>query len=283
MGVLVTYRLPLDMPVQIAFSGGRSSAYMLDRILDAHGGVLPENAHVLFQNTGRERAETLDFVAEYQARRGVRIVWLERRQTPPHFEIVNHNSASRNGEPFEALVMKRKYLPNVFARFCTQELKVRPARDYMRSVGADRWRAYIGIRYDERHRAANSARNASRERWTIRAPMVRARVTSRDVADYWAAQPFDLRLRSVNGVTPQGNCDGCFQKSELERARVARYEPEIAAWWARMESATGGTFDKRTSWRALIEHAGRQGDWVFDAESAEASPYCSSSMGGCHD
>jgi 3'-phosphoadenosine 5'-phosphosulfate sulfotransferase (PAPS reductase)/FAD synthetase len=55
------YILP-DGPVQIAFSGGRTSAYMLRQILDANSG-LPERAVVTFQNTGREMAEILDFVA----------------------------------------------------------------------------------------------------------------------------------------------------------------------------------------------------------------------------
>lgn len=55
------YRLP-DGNVQIAFSGGRTSAYMLHKLLDANGG-LPDRAVVTFQNTGREMPETLDFVA----------------------------------------------------------------------------------------------------------------------------------------------------------------------------------------------------------------------------
>lgn len=56
------YLLP-DGNVQVAFSGGRTSAYLLRQVLDANGG-LPDRAVVTFQNTGREMPQTLDFVQE---------------------------------------------------------------------------------------------------------------------------------------------------------------------------------------------------------------------------
>ena len=44
-------------PALISFSGGRTSAYMLKMILDAHGGTLPDDVHVCFANTGKERGD----------------------------------------------------------------------------------------------------------------------------------------------------------------------------------------------------------------------------------
>ena len=52
------YTLP-DGNVKIAFSGGRTSGYMLHEILEANGD-LPERCKVVFANTGREMPETLD-------------------------------------------------------------------------------------------------------------------------------------------------------------------------------------------------------------------------------
>jgi 3'-phosphoadenosine 5'-phosphosulfate sulfotransferase (PAPS reductase)/FAD synthetase len=49
--------------VQIAFSGGRTSAYMLRQIMNANYGI-PDRAMVTFRNTGREMPQRLDFVAE---------------------------------------------------------------------------------------------------------------------------------------------------------------------------------------------------------------------------
>ena len=53
-----------DGPTLVNFSGGRTSGYMLRRILDAHDGTLPADTHIVFTNTGVERRETLEFIAE---------------------------------------------------------------------------------------------------------------------------------------------------------------------------------------------------------------------------
>ena len=50
-------------PAIISFSGGRTSAYMLWRILQAHDGELPPDVHVIFANTGREMEGTLRFAS----------------------------------------------------------------------------------------------------------------------------------------------------------------------------------------------------------------------------
>jgi len=50
-------------PTVISFSGGRTSGYMLWRILQENNG-LPEDAIVIFANTGKEMEETLEFVRD---------------------------------------------------------------------------------------------------------------------------------------------------------------------------------------------------------------------------
>ncbi|OOY31570.1 hypothetical protein BMI88_10835 [Thioclava sp. F36-6] len=63
------YTLP-PVNVQISFSGGRASAYMLHQIL-AVNGDLREWAKVIFANTSREIPETLEFEQECAGRWGV--------------------------------------------------------------------------------------------------------------------------------------------------------------------------------------------------------------------
>ena len=106
--MLNNYILP-DNNVQISFSGGRTSAYMLYKILEANDG-LPNRVKVIFTNTGREMEQTLDFVQECSHRWKVDIVWLEYDIVDGEvtYKTVNHNSASRNGEPFEKLIFKYK-------------------------------------------------------------------------------------------------------------------------------------------------------------------------------
>ncbi|WP_394436755.1 hypothetical protein ACGGKE_07860 [Sphingobium naphthae] len=117
-------------PALLAFSGGRTSAKLLKKVLDAHGGILPADVHVVFCNTGKEREKTLRFVYECGVRWNVHIrwlQWLDRRKgtaVAQRFEEVGFNSAARRGEPFKALIASKKALPNAVARWCTEHLNV---------------------------------------------------------------------------------------------------------------------------------------------------------------
>lgn len=274
------YILP-DGNIQIAFSGGRSSAYMLHQLLMANGD-LPDRAAVTFQNTGREMPETLDFVQEVSERWGVKIVWLEYLPDAPFFETVSHNSASRDGEPFEALIRKKKYLPNQQARFCTIELKVRTAKRFLVSMGWKHWTNCIGFRADEPHRLDKPP---PKDRWTVWHPMASAGVSKYDVSDFWEKQPFDLRLPNVKGNCWLGNCDGCFLKSEANVAALAREFPDRHQWWEDMETLAGGLtsgtaahWSKRYNRKELREFIERQGDAIFDQEGA----FCQADGGECN-
>lgn len=201
--------------VQIAFSGGRTSGYMLKKILEANGG-LPSRAVVTFQNTSRERSETLDFVQQVGERFDVAITWLELRpaghcplvgdvadkyaeifgqarleyminwwgqnRTPDRFATVSHNSASRSSEVFEALIFSRKYLPNQQMRFCTIEMKIRTAKRYLMSLGWKHWTNGVGFRADEPHRLNKPA---PRDRWTVWTPMATVGVGRHHVSEFW--------------------------------------------------------------------------------------------------
>ncbi len=231
-------------PALISFSGGRTSAYMLWRILQAHGGTLPDNVHVSFSNTGKEREETLRFIYECGLRWGVHIFWLQWRRRKPGdpwedgFEIVGYNSAARKGEPFAALIAQRGFLPNAVSRFCTQELKVVTMQNYMRSLGYGHYSNIVGLRADEPQRVAKAyARNASKKmKNTAVLPLVTAGVGNRDARAFWREQPFDL------GLEPhEGNCDGCFLKTYGKLCRIEADQPGTLDWWADQERAVTAT------------------------------------------
>lgn len=240
---------PYLIPPQsvISFSGGRTSGFMLRRILDAFGGALPADRHVVFANTGKERAETLDFVQEVSARWGVHVAWLEYDPEAEHkTAIVSHNSASRNGEPLAAIFRARSMLPNPTMRFCTIEGKIKRIRAYARHfLGYASWTNVVGLRADEMRRVLKQrARAASgKDGKGVGAPcmpLAAAGVTRRDVKAFWDAQPFDLRLKNVGGSTPEGNCDLCFLKSAATIAGVIRRRPDLARWWIDQEVDAAG-------------------------------------------
>lgn len=230
-----------DGPTVISFSGGRTSGLMLRRILDAHDGALPSDVHVVFANTGRERVETLRFVADCAQRWSVPVRWIERDWSRPaadRWREVEYETASRDGEPFAQLIASKQFLPNALMRFCTQDLKIRPMRAFMKAQGHDLWTNVVGLRRDEPRRVAR-LRARDHGQWDVACPLYDAGVTVADVAAFWRAQPFDLALRPW-----EGNCDICFLKARATRLRIMRDRPDLAAWWIAQETAARGTFVK---------------------------------------
>lgn len=263
----------IEGPALISFSGGRTSAFMLHEILRAHGGELPPDVHVNFANTGKEREETLRFVHECGSRWGVHINWIEYRNDGRSFDLVGFNSASRKGEPFQALIDKKKRLPNWKERWCTALLKVQPMTDFAISLGyvPGQYTEVIGLRYDEGLRIFKGMENAEKRGRKCAYPLSKARVVKADVMAFWAAQPFDL------GLEPwEGNCDLCFLKGRAIKKRIILQDSSRATWWAGNETDKGsgvrGWFDKRDRIASLVEEVRRFPDLFepFDSEEYDA-------------
>lgn len=222
-------------PALISFSGGRTSGMMLGKIVEAHGGALPDDVHVCFANTGKEREETLRFVHECATRWGVRIRWLEfvtdlrRGGAASRFEEVGYNSASRNGEPLTRLIERKQALFSTLrGRWCTEHCKVGVLHDFMEASGYPKgsYTEVIGFRADERDRVVElpaKPRNADRR---LRFPLATAQVRKADVLRWWEAQPFDLMIPRGSG-----NCDHCPFVSDKSRIARARMNPEGLDWW----------------------------------------------------
>lgn len=257
-------------PTCISFSGGRTSGLMLRKVLMAHGGKLPADCRVVFANTGKEAEETLLFVRACAELWRVPIVWVEFRPDGDGWVQVEFATASRRGEPFEALIRKRNYLPNPVARFCTVELKILRAVDYMRSLGYAEHEVLVGFRADEPARLAKLRANPSGGTAGVdrRAPLADAGITRWDVARFWQSSDFDLALPNVDGTTMHGNCDLCFLKHSAIVASLIAERPSRAVWWARQEGSisnpsitNGGTFrNDRPSYAQMLAFTQAQAD-----------------------
>jgi 3'-phosphoadenosine 5'-phosphosulfate sulfotransferase (PAPS reductase)/FAD synthetase len=264
-------------PACINFSGGRTSGYMLWRIIQAHGGALPDNVVVCFANTGREMPATLDFVAECASRWRVRVRWLEYRHQPgkPTFEEVSHNSASRSGEPFDMLLAAKRVVPDPFRRFCTIEMKVKTVARFLKAeFGWECSGRVVGLRADEGARVERLRKTIERldSKDAIHTPLYDAGITELEVRQFWREQLFDLRLRD----SAEGNCDGCMMKSSSALGEMFRRYPDRMTWWVDAEKrGRGKTMVVGRSYAQIARVAANQGVLAFD----DATP-CEQAMCG---
>jgi 3'-phosphoadenosine 5'-phosphosulfate sulfotransferase (PAPS reductase)/FAD synthetase len=248
-------------PTCISFSGGRTSAYMLYKILEAHNMSLPDEAIVCFANTGKEHESTLDFVNACEINWKIKIHWLEYIKEKPRFKKVDHQNCSRNGEPFAAMIEARSFLPNSVMRFCTTELKIKPIDYFMKSLGYDEFQSMMGIRADEPKRIVKL-------RETVIAPLASDNIMQKDVQEFWASNPFDLGLEYRNKVTALGNCDLCFMKGIHQIVSIVRQEPNRAIWWAEQEKKIGGRFSKdRPDYSSMYQFSQDQEEMFHDEET----------------
>lgn len=234
----------IEGPALISFSGGRTSGYMLRRILDAG---MDSDTRVVFADTGKERAETYDFVRAVQSQWGVEIHWV--------------------GRPggFAQLIKDKQMLPHTRMRFCTQHLKVIPIRDFGRSLGWTEWTGAIGIRADEPRRLAKMRGKPNDCRGEEHVyPLAEAGITLADVTAFWQAQPFDLQLQPW-----EGNCDLCFLKGQKKRIRIMQDRPDLAEWWIEQEAAVQGFFraPPRPNYAQLLQIA--QHPRLFEPDAQE--------------
>ena len=266
-----------DSKWHIALSGGQTSAFLLYQILERNGG-LPDNAAVVFANTGRESEQTLEFLKQISERWDVPIAWVEYHYDPSRrgvkgkprhiHRVVDFETASRNGEPFMEACQVRKTIPTTDQRFCTSELKILTAERYIeRELGWKREEhvTLLGIRADEPNRAAVAWLRGCR----IELPLMSMGVTRPEILKFWREHPFRLN-------TPWGNCDGCFMKPQKLIQLLAGEHPERLKWWADLEEKYGRNYKFRRDMKmadipALIKAAE---DIELDDEEINLTCYC---------
>lgn len=278
----------INGPAIISFSGGRTSAYMLYHIIQAHHGKLPKDLYVIFANTGKECPETLDFVRDCQEKWDVSIVWLEFDWLGGNEQItkiVTYDTASRNGEPFTKMIQYFKtrtelntpdkydkdsaLLPNPVARFCTDKLKIVRINSYMKQQGIKIYDTVLGLRYDEPRRVAKQKSKNTQKKFNL-TPLYEAKATKQDVNDFWRKQNFDLNLPIIDNETPHGNCDLCFLKSRKKINQIIKEDKSKAEWWAETEENFNNRFrTDRPSYRELITLVDVQQEFEFDDDNMD--------------
>ena len=266
----------------VTVSGGETSAYnaILMRKHYANDDLV-----YIFANTGWEREETLEFLHMLETDYSLPIVWVEAfihhgvRKGSTH-KIVNFETASRNGEPFQEMC-KEYGLPNKNCMHCTRELKENPIKSYLRSLGWKKWHTAIGIRCDELDRVSPDYKKKRK----IYPMAFDWPTTKPDVSWFWHNQPKRLNLKEH-----EGNCKGCYKKSDRKHARLIKEDMEIYKFTMSLESDYGhikpkegevrrNMFRHDLSTKDYIKHCSTLPPWNRD----NSTEYGSEDMFGCQE
>lgn len=235
-----------------------------------------------FQNTGMETPETIDFLSKAP----FPLTVLQYKDEKPFYTVETLESMNKTGEPFKQLVRKRKAIPNKRQRFCTQEMKIRTLRRYMRGQGILIWDSYVGIRADEPDRIQNITNGYAKHggtyvKVTPKFPLLDWNVTAKEVGEFWRGKNWDLNMPLLpNGKTICGNCVGCFHKSEAELAITLKRYPALYSIMEGMEKEIGHTFREGVSMSDFRTYVENDLNFNFKMEN---DGYCTSETGSCGD
>jgi len=223
----------------VNFSGGRSSAYMVNILKATNKEYI-----YIFCNTSKETPETYKFIEQCDKFFKMNLVILEYK--PKSFTITNINDCKKNGEVFEELIEYKKFIPNVAMRFCTIDMKILITKRYLKSLGIKKYINYLGIRADEPQRYSKIIARNNKNIYNDM-PLFYNEITKEMVNSYWKKQSFDLEHSSV-----LGNCDLCFLKGKNKLINILREQPDKAKWWIEQETKSGHTFKKDISYNEML-------------------------------
>lgn len=224
----------------VSFSGGETSAFMA-QWLNNHYEKLGYNEIVfVFANTGLENEQTLEFVERCDKHFKLGVQWVEadvqqgyRKGTRYYSTDFDH--ASRNGEPFEAMI-KKYGIPNQANPQCTRELKGAPIASFGKNwFNGEKYHTAIGIRIDEIDRI-----NAKEKEKGFIYPLISSKMipsTKPMINFFWSSMPFRLELKGY-----QGNCATCWKKSDKKLYQIAKENPKSFEFMDKMERKYGNFF-----------------------------------------
>lgn len=248
----MTNQKPMKNIVQ--YSGGKDSTALLIWAVNKYGA---ENVEVMFCDTGWEAKETYDYISYVFDSLGV-----------------NNRTLILKNKKYERgmidLAIKRGRFPSSMARFCTQELKVIPAIDYILSLD-ESVTIYQGIRKDESEKRSHmnaiddyflhyitpygKDKNGKDKYHTYRRAEVltwlekHSAIVSRPLFTMTAEQVFDMHKRAgiePNPLYKQGfsrvGCFPCIMCTKSEIKIIADRFPERIQELVDAEAETKSTF-----------------------------------------
>ena len=192
------------------------------------------------------------------------------------------------GDTFEQITKRKNgfFLPNVFNRMCTSEMKMKPIFDYCQKEVGEIVEMQIGFRYDEKERGdrllnrddkgtkfktiigkhKNGKNKWAELEWrTLSFPLIENKKTHFEI--YKWAQDSGLPFPK------DSNCVGCFHKPFQQLRKNWDDEPEKMRWFAQMEKKAKAQWKKEMNY-ADVKKIGLQQDFFFGTGSGCQSGFC---------
>lgn len=179
------------------------------------------------------------------------------------------------GKTFDEIIDNgngKKYLPSIFQRFCTSELKLRPLFNWWQKNFTDPVEMRIGYRANEINRAIKMKsrmnedgvitmetiieKRGNRNKWGRIAweipsfPLIDDHILKDHIEEYWKDKP--VRFAYMN------NCIGCFHRNEALLKLMSQKFPNKFDWFVRQENCgyKSRTFKNGITYAKIREYPG---------------------------
>lgn len=212
---LVALAKELLPPLQISFSGGRTSAYLCKLIKDYNIPV-----KFVYMDTGAEHPKTYDFIRNVNNFLNLDLICLRGRFNTPlgkgnNFEIVTPDSLKWDLSIWGEMMQKYS-TPYFKGEFCTDRMKTGIFKKWQKQTFGNYPPVILGIRADEPKRL--NTKNPD----VIHMAYLFPDVEKQDVLEWWEDQDFNLDIPEY-----LGNCLFCIKKNPKKVALAIKAEPEM--------------------------------------------------------
>jgi len=199
-------------------------------------------------------------------------------------QLLGQNIKWLTGDTFEKITQRKNgyFLPNVFNRMCTTEMKMKPIFNYCHKEISPMVEMQVGFRYDEKERGERNQGNThfktitgkhpnGNNKWeevewrTLSFPLIENKITHYEVYQWSKNSGLEFPADS--------NCVGCFHKPYQQLRKNWDNEPEKMRWFAEMEKKAKAQWKKEMNY-TKVKNIGLQQDFNFGTGSGCNAGYC---------
>lgn len=172
------------------------------------------------------------------------------------------------GKTFDEVIKNKKnyFLPNVFNRFCTFQMKIEPIKKFWFENIKEPIETRIGFRANEQSRAMKMLKRCEtdgflyekfivekrlngRNKWKKmkyqkpKFPLIEDKIFKDEIVNFWK----NKNVKFAN----QNNCVGCFHRNEILLNFCSNKQPEKFNWFIDAEKKANATFKKNISYEKI--------------------------------